>query len=141
MAYNTKLADRIREALMHLPDVEEKEMFRGICFMVNGKMCVCVSGEEMLCRIGADEMEKALENDSVRQMVMARNKRSKDFVFVSEEGFQHQKDFDRWIKLALEFNPRAKASKKELRSATPTPKTLSVLSQPGLTTGRAAGKC
>jgi TfoX/Sxy family transcriptional regulator of competence genes len=112
MAYNTKLADRIREALMHLPDVEEKEMFRGICFMVNGKMCVCVSGDEMLCRIGAGQMEIALEMNGVRQMVMARNRPSKDFVFVSEEGFHNQKDFDHWIKLALDFNPEAKASKK-----------------------------
>jgi hypothetical protein len=44
---------------------------------------------------------------------MARNRPSKDFVFVSEEGFHHQKDFDHWIKLALEFNPKAKASKKK----------------------------
>lgn len=112
MSYNTKLADRIREALMHLPDIEEKEMFRGVCFMVNGKMCVCVSGDEMLCRIGADQMEAALENNAVRQMVMARNRPSKDFVYVSEEGFQRKEDFDHWIKLALDFNPKAKASKK-----------------------------
>ncbi len=112
MAYNAKLADRIRETLAHLPDVEEKEMFRGVCFMVNGKMCVCVSGDEMLCRIGANEMEAALEKNGVRQMVMARNRPSKDFVFVSEEGFRHQMDFDTWIKLALDFNPVAKAAKK-----------------------------
>lgn len=97
---------------MHLPDVEEKEMFRGVCFMVNGKMCVCVSGNELLCRIGAEQMEKSLENGNVRQMIMARNRPSKDFVYVSEEGFRHQKDFDHWIKLALDFNPKAKASKK-----------------------------
>jgi TfoX/Sxy family transcriptional regulator of competence genes len=30
MAYNEKLADRVREALSALPDVEEKKMFRGI---------------------------------------------------------------------------------------------------------------
>jgi TfoX/Sxy family transcriptional regulator of competence genes len=113
MAYNTKLADRIREALVHLANVEEKEMFRGVCFMVNGKMCVCVSGDEMLCRIGSEQMEAALENINVRQMVMARNRPSKDFVFVSEDGFHHQKDFDHWIKLALAFNPKAKASKKK----------------------------
>jgi TfoX/Sxy family transcriptional regulator of competence genes len=112
MSYNTKLADRIREALEHLPDVEEKEMFRGVCFMVNGKMCVCVSGDEMLCRIGADQMDAALENNSCRQMVMAKGRPSKDFVYVSEEGFQKQKDFDHWIKLALDFNPKAKSSKK-----------------------------
>jgi TfoX/Sxy family transcriptional regulator of competence genes len=113
MAYNTKLADRVREALVHWPDVEEKEMFRGVCFMVNGKMCVCISENELLCRIGAEQMEAALENNYVRQMVMARDKPSKDFVYVSEEGFLRQKDFDHWIKLALDFNPKAKASKKK----------------------------
>ncbi len=113
MAYNTKLADRVREALVHLPDVEEKEMFRGVCFMVNGKMCVCVSGDEMLCRIGAEAMEKVLDQNGVRQMVMSRSKPSKDFVFVSEEAFLNQKDFAHWIRLALDFNPKAKASKKK----------------------------
>ncbi|MDB4901109.1 MAG: hypothetical protein JWQ63_390 [Mucilaginibacter sp.] len=111
MGYNTKLADRIREALMHLPNVEEKEMFRGICFMVDGKMCVCVSGDEMMCRIGAAASEAALENNYVRQMIM-RGKPMNDYVYVIEEGFHNQKDFDNWIKLALEFNPKAKSSKK-----------------------------
>jgi TfoX/Sxy family transcriptional regulator of competence genes len=112
MKYNTKLADRIREALMDLPDVEEKEMFRGVCFMVNGKMCVCVSGDEMMCRIGAAQMEAALEINGCRQMIM-RGKPSKDFVFIAEESFLNQRDFDHWIRLALEFNPIAKSSKKK----------------------------
>lgn len=114
MAYNTKLADRIREALAHLPDVDEKEMFRGVCFMVNGKMCVCVSDDEMMCRIGESQVEKALENNYVRQVVM-RDRPMKDYVFISEEAFQSQKDFDHWIKLALDFNPQAKASKKKVK--------------------------
>ena len=110
--YNHQLADRIREALVHLPDVEEKEMFRGVCFMVNGKMCVCVAGDELLCRIGAEAMEKVLDENGVRQMIM-KDQPSKDFVYVSEEAFHHQKDFNRWITLALDFNPKAKASKKK----------------------------
>ena len=48
MAYNEKLVDRIREALAHHPKVEEKKMFRGVTFMVDEKMCVCVSGDEMM---------------------------------------------------------------------------------------------
>ena len=111
MSYNPKLADKIREAFEHLPDVEEKEMFRGVCFMVNGKMCICVSGDEMLCRIGAAAMETALENSYTRQMII-RDKPSKDFIYVSEEGFHNKKDFDHWVKLALDFNPLAKAAKK-----------------------------
>jgi len=112
MVYNKKLADRIREALQHLPDVEEKEMFRGVCFMVNGKMCVCVSGDELMCRIGHDEAEKAVEQNGARQMVN-NGRVMKDYVYVSEDAFRTQKDFDHWIKLALDFNPKAKASKKK----------------------------
>ena len=112
MAYNTKLADRIREALAHLPDVEEKEMFRGVCFMVDGKMCVCVSADEMLCRVGADQVEAALEQNGCRQMIN-NGRTMKDYVFVGEEGFRTKKEFDHWIKLSLDFNPKAKASKKK----------------------------
>jgi TfoX/Sxy family transcriptional regulator of competence genes len=112
MSYNTKLADRIREALAYMPDVEEKEMFRGVCFMVDGKMCVCVSDDEMMCRIGAEAIETTIEENGVRQMMM-RDKPAKDFVYISEEAFHKQKDFDHWIKLAVDFNPKAKASKKK----------------------------
>ena len=52
MAYDTKLADRMREYLAQFPSVkiEEKKMFRGLVFMVNGKMCINVSGENLMCR-------------------------------------------------------------------------------------------
>ena len=52
MAYDTKLADRIREYLAEIPNlkIEEKKMFRGLTFMVNGKMCINVSGENLMCR-------------------------------------------------------------------------------------------
>ncbi len=39
MAYNEKLANRIRESLQHLPNIEEKEVMGGLTFMVNDKMC------------------------------------------------------------------------------------------------------
>ena len=46
MAYNEIIADRIREALLDIPKVEEKKMFRGVTFMVDDKMCISVSGNE-----------------------------------------------------------------------------------------------
>src|ERR1700761_304455 len=112
MAYDIKLADRIREALADQADLEEKEMFRGTCFMVNGKMCVCVSGDEMLCRIGKEAASEVVEQNGVRQMI-SRGKPMADYVYVSSEAFHRQQDFNRWIKLSLDFNPKAKASKKK----------------------------
>ncbi len=61
MAFDEKLNDRIREAMAHLPKVEEKHMFGGTCFMLNGKMCVGVVKDEMMCRIDPAVYEEALE--------------------------------------------------------------------------------
>jgi TfoX/Sxy family transcriptional regulator of competence genes len=112
MAYNEKLADRIREALVDLPKVEEKKMFRGLTFMVNGKMCVCVSGEEMMCRFDPAQQETVAERNGFRAMVM-KGRRLHGFGYVSQEGIRSKRDFEYWINLCLEFNGRAKVSAKK----------------------------
>lgn len=48
MAYNEKIANRIREHLTEVSNVEEKEMFGGIAFMINDKMCVGVVKDDMM---------------------------------------------------------------------------------------------
>ncbi len=70
MAYNEKLANRIREALVKVPNVEEKKMFRGVTFMVNNKMCITVGDNEMLCRIDPALHEVSIEKKDCRTMVM-----------------------------------------------------------------------
>ncbi len=112
MAYNEKLADRIREALAHLPKVEEKKMFRGITFMVNHKMCASVGNDEMMCRIAPEEFEAALERGNCRPMIHGGRVMT-GFIFVNEEGYRNKKDFDYWIGHALAFNKKAKASPKK----------------------------
>ncbi len=112
MAYDEKLANRIRVALEDVPNVEEKKMFRGITFMVNDKMCISVSGDRLMCRIGAEKQAAAVEQPGCSEMIM-RGKVMKDFVFVSPDAFKSKKDFDHWIKLCLDFNRLAKSSKKK----------------------------
>ncbi|HEX5168970.1 MAG TPA: TfoX/Sxy family protein [Cyclobacteriaceae bacterium] len=111
MPYNEKLADRIREALSDQRKVEEKKMFRGMCFMVNGKMCVCVSADEMMCRIDPELYESLMEKNGVRPMIH-NGKTMRGFIYVSEEAMKSKKEFDFWIGLSLEYNKKAKASKK-----------------------------
>ena len=48
MAYNEILANRIREQLVDLPHIEEKEMMGGLTFMVNDKMCIGIIKDEMM---------------------------------------------------------------------------------------------
>ncbi len=111
MAYNEKLADRIRAALAHLPTVEEKKMFRGLTFMVNGKMCVSVSGDELMCRFDPALQETVVEKKGFRIMIM-KGRLYKGFGYISEAGIESKKDLDYWVGLSLDFNKRAKASKK-----------------------------
>ena len=111
MPYNEKMANRIREALAVVKMVEEKKMFRGMTFMVNGKMCISVNDKEMMCRIGPDAFEDALEKNGCRPMIH-NGKTMKGFVFVDIESVKSKKDFDFWINLSLAFNKKAKATKK-----------------------------
>jgi hypothetical protein len=71
MAYNLKLADRIRAYLVDVPalDIEEKEMFKGLTFMVNWKMCVCVSGDEMMVRFDPALQDTFAEQLGFRSMI------------------------------------------------------------------------
>ena len=111
MPYDEKLAARIRKALSHLPKVEEKKMFRGITFMVNGKMCVNVSGDDMMCRFDPALQETVAVQTGFRPMIM-KGKEYKGYCYVSAEGIKSKKDFDYWINICLDFNGKAKASKK-----------------------------
>ena len=110
MPSNERLANIIREAFADLPSVEEKRMFSGICFMVNGKMCICVNKDEIMCRVAADIFEQALELNGTRSMIHG-GRVMKNCVFVSEDVLKTRKDFDYWINSALAFNQIAEPSK------------------------------
>jgi TfoX/Sxy family transcriptional regulator of competence genes len=109
MAYNEILTNRVRASLAHIPRVEEKKMFGGIAFMVNGKMCISAGEDKLMCRIDPAIHEKALKRKGCRT-VMMKGREYKGYVHVSQEGMRTKKDFDYWIELALDYNDKAKAS-------------------------------
>lgn len=112
MAYDQKLASRIREKLSGLPNIEEKEMMGGLTFMYNGKMCVGIIKDELMCRIDPEFHDQAIERRGCRTMDFT-NRPMRGYVMVDESGMNSNKDFDYWINLALEFNKKAKASRKK----------------------------
>ncbi len=114
MAYNEKIAARIRASLSHLKKIEEKQMFGGLCFMVNGKMCIGVSKDNMMCRIDPALHEASVEKAGCRTMDFT-HRPMKGFVFIDDTGIKSKKDFEYWVNLALDFNKTAKASKKKIK--------------------------
>ena len=112
MAYSEKLADRIREALANVPKTQEKPMMGGLTFMVNGKMCVGIIKDELMCRIDPARHESEIEKRGCRTMDFTKRP-MKGYVMIDNSGMKTKKDFDYWINLSLEFNKKAKASKKK----------------------------
>jgi TfoX/Sxy family transcriptional regulator of competence genes len=112
MAYSEVLAERVSLALGKTPKVETKKMMGGLTFMVNAKMCVGVVGEELMARIDPEGHDRALKKRGCRVMDFT-GKPMKGFVFVGTAGTKTDKDLKEWIAMALDFNQRAKASKKK----------------------------
>ncbi len=113
MAYNEKLAERVREIIAAVyKKVEEKPMFGGLCFMVNDKMCVGVKIDSLMLRIAPELTDEVLEKDGCRPMIM-RGKLMQGFIYVDEDVLTTKKKLEYWVGLALVYNKTAKSSKKK----------------------------
>jgi TfoX/Sxy family transcriptional regulator of competence genes len=113
MAYNEHLANRTRELLYSKKNVIEKKMMGGLTFMLNDKMCVGIVNDDLMVRINPKVYESALEKTGCREMDFT-GRPMKGFVFVAPEGTKSKKDLEYWINLALDFNKKAKSSKKKM---------------------------
>lgn len=112
MAYNEFLADRISQFFREKSvPFEARKMMGGLCFMVDGKMCVGVNRDEVMARIDPDIYEKSLAKPGCKEMNFT-GRPMKGFVFLTDEATDLDEDLSRWLQLALDFNPKAKASKK-----------------------------
>lgn len=112
MAFNEKLAERVRPLLKGKGKTEEKKMMGGLTFMLNSKMCVGVLKDELMVRLDPEKHEAALKKKGCRTMDFTK-KPMKGFVFVDPTGTKSEKDLQYWVDLAVEYNSRAKASKKK----------------------------
>src|SRR5215472_7269581 len=101
MAYDQSLAERIskffgEQNIKH----EARRMMGGLCFMVNGKMCVGVEKNRLMARIGPDAYDEALKRRGCRPMDFT-GKPMRGFVFVEPEGLKSAREFGFWMELAL----------------------------------------
>ena len=112
MAASEQLTRRLRESLESVSRVTEKKMFSGVAFMVNGKMCINVGPDYLMVRIDPKDYEELVEKPGCSPVVM-RGREIKGFIYVDEEVLRTKRQLDYWIGLALDFNPKAKSSKKK----------------------------
>ncbi len=112
MAFDEHLADRMKRILNDKKVAfTEKRMFGGLAFMVDEKMCVGIIKNELMARIDPEIQAEAVNKPGCRLMDFT-GRPMKGYVQISPHGIDLDEDLAYWIQLALDFNPRAKSSKK-----------------------------
>ena len=112
---NEKLTERVRESLSGVSRVEEKKMFGGIAFMVNGKMCVTASDRGLMCRVDPARMDELTAKKGCSVLTM-KGREYNGYVRVNEDALEKKRDLDFWVGVALEFNSKATSSPKKSRN-------------------------
>ena len=100
MAFDESLAARIREALARKKNVEEKKMFGGIGFLLNGNMLVGVWKESLIVRLDPDEYDDALLEPHVKKFDIT-GRPMKGWVLVEPEGVEDDEELAGWIERAV----------------------------------------
>lgn len=97
MAYDEELAHRIRELLSGERGIEERAMFGGLAFLVNGNMAVVASGQGgLMVRVPPDDTAKLLSRAHVDPMVMA-GREMRGWLRVSRAGLATKRQLQPWV--------------------------------------------
>lgn len=115
MAYNEFLADRIQFFFVAkgVPNIEKK-MMGGLCYMVNDKMCVGITSDQLMARIDTEIYEEVLKKPGCNEKTFT-GRPLKGFVHIDQEVIETDQELAVWLELCLEYNPKAKSSKKKVK--------------------------
>lgn len=102
MAYDEKLAQRIRELLKGKRGIGEKKMFGGIAILHKGKMCCGVLNDDLVARVGAAGHAKALAKPHVRPMDFT-GRELKGFVYVAPAAIKDKRSLKRWVDACVAY--------------------------------------
>ena len=96
MAYDERLADRVREVISLRNDVSERKMFGGVAWMLAGNMACGVIGEELIVRLGRGDDERALGEPHVREFDFT-GRPMRGFVVVGPQALERDEDLAGWV--------------------------------------------
>ncbi|MHB8416712.1 MAG: TfoX/Sxy family protein [Myxococcales bacterium] len=143
MAYDEKMAARVRRLLSRQPNVAEKRMVGGLSFLLSGKLCCGVTRDGLMVRVGPGDYQSALARPHVRPMVFAGRSLAA-FVCVEPSGVRSDAALAAWVRRGLDFaatlpdgKPRAKRLAAE--DADFAKVVAALANEPGVTVGGGKG--
>lgn len=103
MAYDEKLADRIRELVAGESGLTEKKMFGGLAFLIAGNMAVAASGQGgVLVRVDPAQSDTLLATTNARLMEM-RGRSMQGWLRVDREDVRTKRQLGKWVELGTAY--------------------------------------
>jgi TfoX N-terminal domain len=102
MAFNESLAERIRQGLARRKRIEEKKMFGGIGFLLNGNLLVGVWKDPLCVRLGPDQAEKALLEPHIKKFDIT-GRAMKGWALIEPKGVEGDDELASWIQWAVKY--------------------------------------
>ena len=103
MAFDEKLAERIRHKLGKKPGLTEKKMFGGVAFLLKGNMCCGVHKDELIVRLDPDATEQALARPHTRVFDLSGGRPMKGWILVQPAGLASAAALEKWIDTGLAY--------------------------------------
>ena len=103
MSYDEGLAQRVREVLENQPGYEEKKMFGGIGFLLNGNMACGVIRDDLIVRVGADNYTDALLKPHV-ELFDITGRAMTGWVVIKEPGYRSDNHLMDWVEQGMEYS-------------------------------------
>ena len=101
MAYNLKLAERIRSELNGMPFVEKK-MFGGAGFLLNGNLACGVNKDNLIVRVDPEKHSALLKKPHAKPFDLT-GRPMKGWLVVEEAGVETARQLSAWVKEGVEF--------------------------------------
>src|SRR6266516_6909638 len=97
MAYDEKIAERIRELMAGERGLREQKMFGGLAFLIGGNMAVAASGQGgLLVHVDPEESDRLVASTNAYVMEM-RGKSMRGWLRVDAEDVRTKREIAKWV--------------------------------------------
>lgn len=102
MAYDMKLAQRMRSAIGSVESLSEREQFGGLASMVQGNVACGIIGDDLLVRVGPDRHQETMASTAAKPFALT-GRPARGWVLVSQSGLASASALKKWVGQGLDF--------------------------------------